>query len=180
MSQPTTKLTDRRPDDDEIRASSVEQPDAQAEAESGVAVRVERFVSPCPPGAKQGSDHHGLQWSSYDRSNPRLTSPSHMPRFAQAIVMWPSRCFLSNRVPHRGHRVKSVLWTLMTLCGGKVVGSRGAGQVLPLAVRDCFGTRRGQSRWFALPAVCTLKMCFWSRSTRTIAPQWLHFAKGGL
>ena len=40
----TIKLTDRRPDDDVIRPNNVEQPVAQAEAESGAAVRVERFV----------------------------------------------------------------------------------------------------------------------------------------
>ena len=44
MSQLTTKLTDRRPDDDVMTATDAEQPNAQAEAESGAAVRVERFV----------------------------------------------------------------------------------------------------------------------------------------
>jgi len=41
---PTIHLTDRRPDDDVIGPTSVEQLAAQAEAESGAAVRVERFV----------------------------------------------------------------------------------------------------------------------------------------
>ena len=40
---PTTYLTDRRQDDDVIGPTSVEQLAAQAEAESGAAVRVERF-----------------------------------------------------------------------------------------------------------------------------------------
>ncbi len=41
----TTKLTDRRPDDDVIGPISIKEPNAQAEADSGAAVRVERFVS---------------------------------------------------------------------------------------------------------------------------------------
>ena len=40
----TIKLTDRRPDDDVIKPTNVKEPDAQAEAESGAAVRVERLV----------------------------------------------------------------------------------------------------------------------------------------
>ena len=44
MSQRTTKLTDRRPDDDVMSSISIELPVAQAEAESGAAVRVQRFV----------------------------------------------------------------------------------------------------------------------------------------
>ena len=41
---PLIKLTDRRPDDDVMRPTSLEQSGAQTEAESGAAVRVERFV----------------------------------------------------------------------------------------------------------------------------------------
>ena len=39
----TTKLTDRRPEDDVMMATSIDQPDAQVEVESGAAVRVERL-----------------------------------------------------------------------------------------------------------------------------------------
>ncbi len=40
----TIKLTDRRPDDDVMMPTCLEQRAAQAEVESGAAVRVERFV----------------------------------------------------------------------------------------------------------------------------------------
>lgn len=46
--RPTTQLTDRRLGEEVIRPTSVEMPDAQAEAETGAAVRVERFVRPIP------------------------------------------------------------------------------------------------------------------------------------
>ena len=70
----TTKLTDRRPDDDVMRSPSLEQSMTQAEAESGAAVRVERFVRPslhivldvCPPELK-------ILWLT-DASKRTLTS----------------------------------------------------------------------------------------------------------